>query len=696
MIQPMFRRLLTKKTAWVLILACTALLLQRGAGQAKEWSKELAQGTIPEMTCSDPTKVTLGVLSPTMPAWCMNLLEAPGTFQSAGNSWVDEFDHGLSMAGIGPGYKVFTTTNNHDFQAAHFRHNNHWMVDLKGESLDNRWGASTLGGVTMRPDRTFRFENGKLVIEAVASAGIAEYGLHAWPEIDVTTAPAPTGKVVDGLYGYGIFGGHWTVGIRLQSSREPIAAMYDNTGRTFFEGGRQFEISFFQNEGAQVTGGTPLGAPANAWRVCKGTNPDVDCRDLFRWELTRDTITLYVNGVKYMEHRGLPPGKQLPDELLNGDVYVYFSSWMSGTGAEAIRYHWDRIAVNPAEPGAPPASTPQPTAPANPQPTATPPATATPEGPCDNGLTAEVETSMRYGAFQVVNDAKASNGQAVEVDESFGERRTPDSSQRVVTCFNVPADGTYRLKGDALSPDSGSNSFFVQLDDKPATLVKWHLFVDRSRYRTVDGRLQGYLSAGRHWVTVYLRQDGTRLDKLALVQVADGSRLPGTIDIGGPTMTSVERSAIHGRVWQDLNSNGIHDEGEPGVAGAVLRLYSAGGLSLTSTVSTNDGLYAFADSPPAAYVVYVQPGSLPINLLPSYDRDDEPDNRTTVELDAWAPWLDVDFGYRPADGDFGDGVTCLLTDPVSQTACQTQMGSETEFPSWMVVKQRNLLPVVSK
>ncbi|MEZ4707659.1 MAG: hypothetical protein R3A44_10655 [Caldilineaceae bacterium] len=95
-------------------------------------------------------------------------------------------------------------------------------------------------------------------------------------------------------------------------------------------------------------------------------------------------------------------------------------------------------------------------------------------------------------------------------------------------------------------------------------------------------------------------------------------------------------------------------------------------------------------------MVYVHPGSRPVNLLPSYDCDDEPDNRTTVELDAGAPWLDVNFGCRPANGDFGDGVTCLLTDPVAQTACQTQMGSETEFPSWMVVKQRSLLPVVSK
>jgi hypothetical protein len=86
----------------------------------------------------------------------------------------------------------------------------------------------------MRPDIPFRFVNGKLVVEAEVSASIEEYGpvdSIAWPELVVSTSPQPTGHVVDDLYSYGQFGGFWTVGCRLQSSRWPICAMYDNTGR---------------------------------------------------------------------------------------------------------------------------------------------------------------------------------------------------------------------------------------------------------------------------------------------------------------------------------------------------------------------------------------------------------------------------------------------------------------------------------
>ena len=48
-----------------------------------------------------------------------------------------------------------------------------------------------------------------------------------------------------------------------------------------------------------------------------------------------------------MEHRGLPQGKQLPDAVLNGDVYVYMASWIYKPDSEVVRFHWDRLAINP-------------------------------------------------------------------------------------------------------------------------------------------------------------------------------------------------------------------------------------------------------------------------------------------------------------------------------------------------------------
>jgi len=286
----------------------------------------------------------LGVPGTAPPSWCLELTSGPPTLQAAPNAWVDDFDHGLSFAEIGEGYRVFdhAPAFSATCSSGHFRHNNHWMADV---------GTDGCEGVMMRPDTSFRFVEGKLVVETTVAAGINAYGGAVWPEIVVTNAPQPTTPHAGGLYAYSMFEGYWAFGCRLESDRTPICALFDDAGDPSQTGGRVFEISFFQHEGAErVFGGGPFGAATDAaWRTCAQEDPDLQCRDTFRLELERDAVTLYVNGVRYMEHRGLPPGKQLPEALVAGDVYTYFASWSSrlnevGPGA---RYHWDRIAINP-------------------------------------------------------------------------------------------------------------------------------------------------------------------------------------------------------------------------------------------------------------------------------------------------------------------------------------------------------------
>jgi hypothetical protein len=312
------------------------------------------------------------------PIWCLDPPETgPGTAIKGSNTWLDEFNHGLSTASLGPDYVSYEGLNG--FKTQHWRHNDHWMVDVSGQDPDGpppwNWGA---GGL-MRPAQSFRFVNGKLVVEADVAAGVEDYAGNAWPEIVVSMAPQPTGKVVDVLYGYGQFGGFWTVGCRLQAQRSPICALYSDTAENSGNGGRVFEISAHQWEGATVTGGGPFTPEQDAaWRVCRGTDPDENCRDRFRWEITKDTLTIFVNGVLYMRHAGLPPDKQIPDAMLSGNVYVYLADWIYLPDDKVVRFHWDRLAVNPAGGGTAP--TPTPVA-ATPTPTRTPtpvPGTATP------------------------------------------------------------------------------------------------------------------------------------------------------------------------------------------------------------------------------------------------------------------------------------------------------------------------------
>jgi hypothetical protein len=305
--------------------------------------------------CDVPMDTPYGALPPAMPMLCDEMAAGVASTATSGpNSWLDDFNHGASMAAMSPDYKVFDNVGT--ARSSHFRHNNHWMVDV--------FSPGGIGGGMMRPDRSFRFQDGKLVVETDVAAGIDEYR-DMWPELTVTTASSPHGvpaygptpgkSVGDSLYAYGYFGGYDTIGIRLHTQR-PIMAYYDSTERGF-SCGRVWEFSWFQ-DGSSPGGECPHPAQAtiygggewvtDAWRRCVGTDPDINCRDRFRWELSRDQITLYVNGVKFMEHTALDGYDLVPEALLNGDVYVYLSDWIyQGPSDRVTRYHWDRVAVNP-------------------------------------------------------------------------------------------------------------------------------------------------------------------------------------------------------------------------------------------------------------------------------------------------------------------------------------------------------------
>lgn len=66
--------------------------------------------------------------------------------------------------------------------------------------------------------------------------------------------------------------------------------------------------------------------------------------------------------------------------------------------------------------------------------------------------------------------------------------------------------------------------------------------------------------------------------------------------------------ALGNLVWLDLNNNGLADPGEPGLDGVTVRLLDASGTTvITSTTTSNGGLYLFNDLAPATYVVEIVP-----------------------------------------------------------------------------------------
>ncbi len=82
--------------------------------------------------------------------------------------------------------------------------------------------------------------------------------------------------------------------------------------------------------------------------------------------------------------------------------------------------------------------------------------------------------------------------------------------------------------------------------------------------------------------------------------VTAGTHNP-TIDAG---LTTPLVAGLGNYVWHDVNENGLQDAGEPGVAGVLVSLYAADGVTLLATASTDgNGAYTFTNLPEGTYVV---------------------------------------------------------------------------------------------
>jgi hypothetical protein len=365
--------------------------------------------------CSPPV-VPIGQVNPAPttdpmpldPAWCNTFTAGPTSFTSGTNDWIDTFSNAHQMQRFADGDNGYHVFNNLTADASnparagihveHFINNNGWFDDSYAA------GQSNVGG-TVRPDRSFAFEAGKLVVEADVAAGEMSYansGDVVFPEIDISQAANPNpslSAVTDPLYGYGQFGGSWTVGCRLDASKSgnnPVICAVESAARTVVDNAsvcnqsapsRIMEISDFEVCGSTHHGGSGGGVD----RSCPPNTPYDGCLDRFRLEITKTGLTVYVNGVLYFEDANWDAAHQLPDSMISGQSYVYFTDWVSSANTNMFRFNWERLAVNPHNPdgslmgpsasptfGGSSTPTPTPTSTLSPTPTLTPTVTLTP------------------------------------------------------------------------------------------------------------------------------------------------------------------------------------------------------------------------------------------------------------------------------------------------------------------------------
>jgi len=377
----------------------------------------------------------LGGIEPQRPEWCSHIqVDAADTHLEAANAWTDSFNHGESHKELSSAY-AHGEANGAACDVVHFSHNDHWMADIQGDN--GQW--PTLCAAWMRPNRTFTMPaSGPLVIEfEVASpipgtrnvAGLSD----AWPEFTITTDPAPGNLRQNGTYIYETFAGNWTFGCRMQQSKHPICALYQPSDGPPAFPHRRWEIN--QNGGdvaSETSGGPPSpGSPIDvAWRGCAtAQDPDTSCRNHHRVELTTTTIKFFHRN---QSQTAWTPGYSAVFEngemsnVLNapGGFFVYFGDFAYRIEQDTVvRFHWDRLAVNPQLLSEEPSPTPTPTATATSTPTSAATPTPSPTNTPTGTATATPTATAQVCRVQVRNAANTAWVNVSGTMQAFGGGR---------------------------------------------------------------------------------------------------------------------------------------------------------------------------------------------------------------------------------------------------------------------------------
>ena len=154
-------------------------------------------------------------------------------------------------------------------------------------------------------------------------------------------------------------------------------------------------------------------------------------------------------------------------------------------------------------------------------------------------------------------------------------------------------------------------------------------------------------------------------------------------------------------VWQDNNSNGQQDPGEPGIADYPVFLKNAAGEIIDSTITDANGMYAFMGLTPGTYSILFPepPGG---NWSPNNTGDDASDSDAVpgmggmtaqYVLDPGEFDMTVDAGFVPdADGAIADPCNCLDNNTTDFDGQFTEVVEITTFSgqTWTIIGQENM------
>ncbi|MDO6762462.1 carbohydrate binding domain-containing protein [Agarivorans sp. 1_MG-2023] len=168
-------------------------------------------------------------------------------------------------------------------------------------------------------------------------------------------------------------------------------------------------------------------------------------------------------------------------------------------------------------------------------------------GEDDSGIIVQAEDAKLYGVFTLGSDSAASSGQYIHSEYTGSYYDKNIEANRAEITFTASQAGLYTLKGTTYAPNSQADSFYIKVND--GTLQVWDInntsYYEEMNvnYRNEADQVDLDISAGKHTVTVYVREDGARLDRIRLVRIGEGNG--GADDpIGGTTPDDGKPSTI--------------------------------------------------------------------------------------------------------------------------------------------------------
>lgn len=166
------------------------------------------------------------------------------------------------------------------------------------------------------------------------------------------------------------------------------------------------------------------------------------------------------------------------------------------------------------------------------------------------GLIQEAENGLLSGGFITGSDINASGSAFIQVPDGYGNLyEVNGNTNRANYCFQVNTPGVYRIIGWVYAPSLSNNSFYVQVNGSPEAGYLWDIpknngfqpaYVNNT---SKSGPVEVSLAAGDHNLTVYLREDGTKLDKLELEYLGISTATPTAAPTTTPLATSTPVSS---------------------------------------------------------------------------------------------------------------------------------------------------------